>query len=597
MSFKKKIIPVVLTGLLCAQPVSAFALTKEETVYSKLKPNGMSYKTIVNEHLINENKEKSLVDKTNLKNIKNINGNETFQQEQDKITWNSNGKDIYYQGESKEKLPIEIKVTYELNGKEIDYRKLAGKSGTLKMKVVTKNLAKEEVVVDSKKQTMYTPFACASMFYINNKNLKSIQGNHVKIVDDGTKTMILGLTFPGIKESLGIEKVEIPEDFTLTMEVKNFEMGNMITVATPNLSDFLDTSKSFDLDSIYRQLGTLTQASQTILNGSKELNQGLFAYHEKNEEFGKALEKITSGATLLNTKYSELDEGLHLIDSKMETLVNGANQINQGVKGNLDGITLPDFGNKRMELNTMYQGQLQLSKSLNDLKKAKEMEGTYYQSLSNLITANETLLDSLPADTEASVIQNLRSQIAQEKQILAGLQTNQNTFVQGLQKASETNQVFANGTNNIIGMIDGMPDVNALLSNLTKLSTSTEELYQGSVALKEGLDQLVLGSREVKKGITELQLGLTELLNAQNQLVSATNTLKTGSQSLETGITTFHQTGISKINQYVNKDMKNLQKKIEELLKLSQKYQTYAKKNEQDTGTTKLIMISDSIRK
>ncbi|MBS7020494.1 MAG: hypothetical protein KH135_01290 [Firmicutes bacterium] len=597
MSFKKKVIPVLLTGILCAQPVSAFALTKEETVYSKLKPNGTSYKTIVNEHLINEEKAKELTDKTNLSHIKNINGNETFKQVENQITWQSNGNDIYYQGETNEKLPIEMKIRYELDGKEISYKKLAGKSGTLKMTISMKNLTKEEVIVNGKKETIYTPFAVASVFYINNKNLKSVKGEHVKIVDDGTKTMFLGVTFPGLKESLGVDKLDIPEKLTLTMDVKNFEMGNIITVATPNISEFLDISKTGDINALYQQLGTLNQASQTILSGAKELNQGLITYHGKNQEFQNALGKITTGATMLNTKYSELDEGLRLIDSKVEELVAGADKINQGVKGSLGGITLPDFGSKKAELNTMYQGQLQLTQSLNTLKNAKELEGTYYQNLSDLIEANENLLTSLPADTDETVVQNLKNQISQEKQILAGLITNQQTLIQGLEKASDSNQLFANGTSSIITMIDGMPDVNGLLSNLGNLANGCEELYQGSVALKEGLDQLVLGSSEVKKGINELQGGLTELYQAQSQLVDATNSLKNGSSTLESGINTFHHTGIAKINRYVNQGMKNLQKRVEKLLELSDKYQTYTQKNDTDKGTIKFVFLTDSIKK
>ena len=36
-----------------------------------------------------------------------------------KQLWNSNGKDIYYQGESKENLPIDMKISYKLDDKDI----------------------------------------------------------------------------------------------------------------------------------------------------------------------------------------------------------------------------------------------------------------------------------------------------------------------------------------------------------------------------------------------------------------------------------------------------------------------------------------------
>ena len=33
--------------------------------------------------------------------------------------WNAGGEDIYYQGKSKEELPVSVKLTYYLDGKEI----------------------------------------------------------------------------------------------------------------------------------------------------------------------------------------------------------------------------------------------------------------------------------------------------------------------------------------------------------------------------------------------------------------------------------------------------------------------------------------------
>ena len=60
--------------------VPAFAYSKEETVYSKLKTNGSEKTTVVSEHLINDQNETSLDDQSSLKNIKNVNGKETFKQ-------------------------------------------------------------------------------------------------------------------------------------------------------------------------------------------------------------------------------------------------------------------------------------------------------------------------------------------------------------------------------------------------------------------------------------------------------------------------------------------------------------------------------------
>ena len=62
---------VVMT-MVMSSIVPAFAYSKEETVYSKLKTNGTEKTTVVSEHLINDQNETSLDDQSSLKKIKNV---------------------------------------------------------------------------------------------------------------------------------------------------------------------------------------------------------------------------------------------------------------------------------------------------------------------------------------------------------------------------------------------------------------------------------------------------------------------------------------------------------------------------------------------
>ena len=47
-----------------------------------------------------------LSDVSDLKDIKNVKGDETFSQNGDKLTWNTDDKDIYYQGTTTKDLPV-----------------------------------------------------------------------------------------------------------------------------------------------------------------------------------------------------------------------------------------------------------------------------------------------------------------------------------------------------------------------------------------------------------------------------------------------------------------------------------------------------------
>jgi len=125
--FSKVTSSVLLCTILTYTTSPVFAYTKDETVYSKLNQNGENYETLVSNHLVNDAKEDLINDISDLLNIKNVNGEETFTQKGNQIIWDSNGNDIYYQGESKKDLPIDMTVKYELNGEEISAEDLARK--------------------------------------------------------------------------------------------------------------------------------------------------------------------------------------------------------------------------------------------------------------------------------------------------------------------------------------------------------------------------------------------------------------------------------------------------------------------------------------
>ena len=77
---------------------------KEETVYVKTDANGEEKTVIVSDWLKNFSGEAKIKDATDLTDVENVKGNETYKRgKKDSITWNANGKDIYYQGTSDKK--------------------------------------------------------------------------------------------------------------------------------------------------------------------------------------------------------------------------------------------------------------------------------------------------------------------------------------------------------------------------------------------------------------------------------------------------------------------------------------------------------------
>ena len=128
---------VLMAGTACfGNIVTAYAAEpeKEETVYVKAGADGSTDKIIVSNWLKNGDGAQEIKDESELSGIKNVKGDETFTQNGKDITWQAEGNDIYYQGETTKTLPVGVKVTYYLDGKEISPEELAGRSGKVRIR-------------------------------------------------------------------------------------------------------------------------------------------------------------------------------------------------------------------------------------------------------------------------------------------------------------------------------------------------------------------------------------------------------------------------------------------------------------------------------
>ena len=105
---------------LILNPINTMALTKDEMVFGKIDNSGEIKSMFINEHLINNDKKDSLYDYSELKDILNINGDETYSIDGNKLTWKANGNDIYYQGKTDKELPISVSVSYCLDGNDMN---------------------------------------------------------------------------------------------------------------------------------------------------------------------------------------------------------------------------------------------------------------------------------------------------------------------------------------------------------------------------------------------------------------------------------------------------------------------------------------------
>ena len=206
MNNKKIMSKVIASSLVLAlgtiNAVPVFAYSKDETVYTKANANGSSYQTIVSEHLKNSDNAELLKDMSTLLNIKNTNGDEEASQNGTSLEWKTSGNDIYYQGNTDKELPLDCTIKYELNGEEIAPNDLIGKSGNVKITIEYTNKEERFVNINGKSEKMYVPFVVMAGTMLDNTKMKNIEVTNGKVLDNGQKTVVVGLACTGLIESL-----------------------------------------------------------------------------------------------------------------------------------------------------------------------------------------------------------------------------------------------------------------------------------------------------------------------------------------------------------------------------------------------------------
>ena len=188
---------------------------KEETVYLITDANGKVNQTIVSNWLKNGSANAQILDETELVDIENVKGEETFTQNGRQITWQADGQDIYYRGTTTKEMPISEQVTYYLDGKEIAPEELGGKSGKVTIRFDYTNHARTVAKIDGRQADIYVPFTVVSGMILND-GFRNVRVNNGRVLSDGNRMIAIGIAMPGLKESLDIDENDFDKDFEFT---------------------------------------------------------------------------------------------------------------------------------------------------------------------------------------------------------------------------------------------------------------------------------------------------------------------------------------------------------------------------------------------
>lgn len=630
---------------------------KDETVYVISNADGSVKKIIVSDWIKNSLNEKNLKDKSELKDIKNVKGDESYVMDSDNMrVWNADGADIYYQGTISKELPVDLKVSYKLDGKAVSADEIAGKSGKATIRFDYVNKQYSEVTIDGKTEKIYVPFVMLTGLMLDNDVFTNVEVSNGKLINDGDRTVVAGFALPGLKENLALDssKIEIPDYVEVTADVKNFSLTTTLTLATNSLFNEFDTSKLNTADDLQAQLNELTSGMSKLIDGSSELYGGLTTLLSKSKELAAGVDKLASGTNELASGTAALNAGLNNLVSKNGDLTAGAAKVFDTLLATVttqfkdNGITVSlTKENYKSELNSLLSNPTDAQKAeliavANSTIEAKLKENNvdepYYKAvkvmLAEKLAAGKSLeaamaeiapvlinaaevnraLDDNTSNPDRALINDLiqmgvpESQVGMIAKISLYLTAKNNQPVKSnvttaIAMATDAQTVLA-------AMNDSAADakINALCLKLAlaTLKPSVEtavtsldsynEFYQGILAYTAGVKSASDGSAKVNAGAAELKSGAEQLKAGTEQLVPGVEQLADGSKQLADGINELNEKGISKITGLAGKDLQNLVDRVKATVEVSKSYKSFAGISDEADGSVKFIYKTDEVK-
>ena len=703
----KKMIKKVLAYILVIgelfQATGVYALTKEETVYAKLDEKGDIKNVSISEHLY-DYKDNLIKDKSILKDIKNVNGNEKFSKDDNDLLWETKGNDIYYKGIYEKELPIDVDVKYYLDGKESNVNDILGKKGKIKIELNYKNKAYKFININGTMEKIYVPYMIATTSILNNSDNKNIKVTNGKIIDNGLSSIVMAISSPGLYESLKIDKLREMNKVVITYDTDYFELNSIYSVATTDMFDekidmFSDINNLYSsINLLQSNMDTIVEASRKLSDGSKQMNIGITELNNKVQELSKKygyyrnqdinvlkedvikiiesninmitpalekditnetskiikenkeeLEKAVVSYTIKNSKevineevgrvVSELDtekivgniinSNLYNIlknDSEIEKLtymlkkdisdkvnnivISELNNINSSIENNMTGVKdndvsfiIENYGlteeqakeivNKVQSdtLNQVNENVKQVAisdKIINDLNNSEEiynLVNSYINELNNKLTevlGKDTTVAEYAKELKDKIILAIKKDIEENN---IDLNNDIKLYMNELMDKIIDNtakEIASNITTDYANKVVRNVINNSL--NEDNVDSKIRELYD-------------IYEDDIINKVTVLDDAVNGLTDALNKLNDGSNQMYNGMNSLSNGLDKYNKEGINKINNLVNGDVRNIQKRLDALRELSNNNKMIDNSPNGASKSSKVIFMIDAIAK
>lgn len=553
-------------------------IEKDETVYVIAGADGSVQKIIVSDWLKNAISAAQITDSSELENIETVGGDQSYTMSSDgSRVWDAAGNDIYYRGDIKKELPVDLSLTYMLDGKTVSADEIAGKSGHVTIRFDYKNNQYSNVTIDGKEEKIYVPFAMLTGLILDGDNFSNVEINAGKVISDGSRYVAVGLAFPGLSDDLAIDSddVDIPDYVEISADTESFSMSNTVTVATNSVFSSVDPDALDDLDKLTDAADQLDDGMKQLMDGSAALYEGVGTLLDRSGDLIAGVDKLVdgadrlrsgsdtlaSGASALASGAKQLAGGLAELDANSAALRGGAEQVFSALLSTADkqlaaaGLTLPAL--------TADNYDKVLSGAIASLDETKVYELAAATAREKVTAAVEAQRGTIEAAVTEAVRTQVEAAVTAEVRsgVLAKVLATQNMTVEQYKSAVEAGAITAEQQAAIKGAVDAQMASDGIKQTI---STKTDEqvalLIEQNMNSAEVQEQITAALEQAKSGAADISAlkgqldsystfysglctytyGVSSAKDGADSLASGSATLSAGADTLRDGLTTLY---------------------------------------------------------
>jgi X-X-X-Leu-X-X-Gly heptad repeat protein len=244
----------------------------------------------------------------------------------------------------------------------------------------------------------------------------------------------------------------------------------------------------------------------------------------------------------------------------------------------IDTLT-SDINTLQMNMNKIQKGSNKVNDGTKDLNKYLKQANSGINQLSEgadkLATGVNTLYTAFNASTSDETLAQLQSLLNSDKEAITTLTTKLATAVNTTDLDSMYVQIMTLGQGTCPSQYTDFCTNYKMLQLLKYNYASVESQIKMINSLKQPLKTINDGTKEISTNLKKVKSAISSIYNGSTEL-------KNGMNELNTGIETFNKEGINKLSDYADK-IDNYSDKVQDLVKLSKKYNGFASDNADET--------------